>query len=32
VLIDAREVIVHMFRPETREFYKLEKMWSARRS
>lgn len=27
VLIDAGDVIVHLFRPEVREFYKLEKMW-----
>ncbi|WP_069298551.1 ribosome silencing factor [Neptunicoccus sediminis] len=27
VLIDAGDVIVHLFRPEVREFYQLEKMW-----
>lgn len=29
VLIDAFEVIVHIFRPEVREFYSIEKMWSS---
>jgi len=28
VLIDAGDVIVHLFRPEVREFYGLEKMWA----
>ena len=29
MLIDAGDVIVHLFRPEVREFYNLEKMWGA---
>ncbi|MBI1622202.1 ribosome silencing factor [Aquamicrobium sp. cd-1] len=27
VLIDAGDIIVHVFRPEVREFYNIEKMW-----
>jgi len=27
VLIDVGDIIVHVFRPEVREFYQLEKMW-----
>lgn len=28
VLIDCGDVIIHLFRPEVREFYDLEKMWA----
>jgi ribosome-associated protein len=28
VLIDAQDVVVHLFRPEVREIYALEKMWA----
>jgi len=31
VLVDASDVIVHVFRPEVREFYNLEKMWGGDR-
>jgi len=27
VLVDAGDIVVHLFRPEVREFYKLEKLW-----
>ena len=29
VLVDAGDVIVHVFRPEVRDFYRIEKMWNA---
>ena len=28
VLIDAGDIVVHIFRPEVREFYNIEKMWA----
>jgi ribosome-associated protein len=31
VVVDAGDIIVHIFRPEVRDFYNLEKMWSAER-
>jgi ribosome-associated protein len=32
VLIDAGDVIVHVFQPQVRAFYQLEKMWTPARS
>jgi ribosome-associated protein len=29
VLIDAQDIIIHLFRPEARSFYNLEKMWGS---
>ncbi len=31
VLLDTGDIIIHVFRPEVREFYNLEKMWLAER-
>ncbi len=31
VLLDARDAIVHIFRPDVRQFYNLEKIWGADR-
>jgi ribosome-associated protein len=31
VLLDAGDVIIHVFRPEVRQFYNLEKMWGVDR-
>jgi ribosome-associated protein len=31
VLVDCGDIIVHIFRPEVRQFYNLEKMWSGNR-
>jgi ribosome-associated protein len=28
VLVDAGDIIIHLFRPETRQLYNLEKMWA----
>ena len=28
VVMDAGDIVVHVFRPEVREFYNIEKMWS----
>lgn len=31
VLVDGSDIIVHIFRPEVRQFYNLEKMWGTGR-
>lgn len=31
VLVDAADIIIHIFRPEVRQFYNLEKIWSVDR-
>ena len=31
VILDTGDIIIHVFRPEVREFYNLEKMWQANR-
>lgn len=31
VLLDAGDILVHVFRPEVRQFYSLEKMWEVER-
>jgi ribosome-associated protein len=31
VLVDANDIIIHLFRPEVRQFYNLEKMWGGDR-
>lgn len=30
VVVDAGDVIIHLFRPEVREFYNMERMWGMR--
>ena len=32
VLIDANDILIHIFRPEVREFYSLEKMWAKKQN
>ena len=32
VLVDAGDVVIHLFRPEVREYYDLEAIWGKRRA
>ena len=32
VLIDAKDILIHIFRPEVRDFYSLEKMWQKKQN
>ncbi len=32
VLIDTGDIVVHIFKPEIREFYQLEQMWNSPQS
>jgi ribosome-associated protein len=32
VLVDAGDIVIHLFRPEVRSYYNLERMWSATES
>ena len=32
VIVDAGDVIIHLFRPEVRDFYNIERMWSLQQS
>ena len=29
IIVDAGDIVIHIFRPEVREFYQLEKLWQA---
>ena len=32
ILIDAKDILIHIFRPEVRDFYSLEKMWAKKQN